>query len=166
MFARFKVKRQRRKIIRQDRQYLEGRVRHFLARYLSASDVDKDRYLEVVARAAEVCQPENVVSYWENLHVAEMTAALASVVVMRRIGVQKDPDDRAYAFMTDACATVAVAYRRAAGIYVGDERMQSLGTAAVHLLTMANSRRMAKSEHESPEASTPEAATEQSFKNG
>ena len=70
--------------------------------------------------------------------------------------------------MTGACATVAVAYRRAAGIYVGDEQMQSLGTAAVHLLTMATSRRMAKSksEDESSEASSPESSTEQSCENG
>ena len=32
--------------------------------------------------------------------------------------------------MTDACATVAVAYNRAAGVYVGDEKLQELGTAA------------------------------------
>ena len=37
-----------------------------------------------------------------------------------------------------AYATVAVAYRRAAGVYAIDEEMQ-LGTAAVHLLTKATS---------------------------
>ena len=41
--------------------------------------------------------------------------------------------------ITDAYATVAVAYRRAAGVYAIDEEMQKLGTAAVHLLTMATS---------------------------
>jgi hypothetical protein len=41
--------------------------------------------------------------------------------------------------ITDAYATVAVAYRRAAGVYAMDEEMQKLGTAAVHLLTMATS---------------------------
>jgi hypothetical protein len=148
MFSRFKIKRQRRRITRQDRQCLEARVRRFLNGYLSADDVDKDHYLEVVAGAAAACQPENVVSYSENLQVAELTAAAASAVVMRRIGTKKAPDDQAYAFMTDACATVAVAYRRASGIYVADEQMQSLGTAAVHLLTMATSRRMAKSKSE------------------
>jgi hypothetical protein len=156
VFSRFKIKRQRRRITRQDREYLEARARHFLHGYLSAGDVDKDRYLEVVAGAAAACQPANVVSDSENLQVAEIAAATASAVVMQRIGVGIDPDDRAYAFMTDACATVAVAYRRAAGIYVGDEQMQTLGTAAVHLLTMATSRSMAKSksEQESSEAST------------
>jgi hypothetical protein len=155
VFSRFKIKRQRRRITRQDREYLEARVRRFLNGYLSAGDVDKDRYLEVVAGAAAACQPANVISDSENLQVAEIAAATANAVVMRRIGVGKDPDDRAYTFMTDACATVAVAYRRAAAIYVGDEQMQTLGTAAVHLLTMATSRRMAKlkSEQESSEAS-------------
>ena len=41
--------------------------------------------------------------------------------------------------ITDAYATVAVAYRRAAGLYAIDEEMQKLGTAAVHLLTIATS---------------------------
>jgi len=40
---------------------------------------------------------------------------------------------------TDAYATVAVAYRRAAGVYAMDEEMQKLGAAAVHPLTMATS---------------------------
>ena len=159
MFSGFKIKRQQRAIIRQDRRYLEARARHFLHRYLSASDMDKDRFLDVVAAVAMACQPENVVSFSENLHVAEITAATASAVVMRRIQVENErPGDRAYEFMTDACATVAVAYRRAAGIYVGNKKMQQLGTAAVHLLTMATSHGMAtpRSEHESPEASPPE----------
>jgi hypothetical protein len=53
--------------------------------------------------------------------------------------VQFKEDDRIGNFVTDACATVAVAYRRAAGVYVQDEAMQKLGTAAVHLLTLATS---------------------------
>ena len=40
-------------------------------------------------------------------------------------------------FKGNACATVAVAYHRAAGVYVADEKMKELGSAAVHLLTMA-----------------------------
>jgi hypothetical protein len=64
MFGRFKVKRQQRRIIRQDRQYLEARARHFLDGYLSASDADKGRHLEVVAEVAAACQPDNVVSFF------------------------------------------------------------------------------------------------------
>ncbi len=48
-------------------------------------------------------------------------------------------DDRIADFVTDACATVGIAYHRAAGVYTIDEEMQELGTAAVHLLTMATS---------------------------
>ena len=43
------------------------------------------------------------------------------------------------AFIIDAYATVAIAYHRAAGIYSEAKPMQELGTAAVHLLTMATS---------------------------
>jgi hypothetical protein len=49
-------------------------------------------------------------------------------------------------FFTDACATVAVAYHRAAGVYAADEKMKELGTAAVHLLTMATSYTNAQKE--------------------
>jgi hypothetical protein len=55
-------------------------------------------------------------------------------------------DDRVGNFVTDAYATVAVAYHRAAGIYAEDEEMQELGTAAVHLLTMATSYTEAQKE--------------------
>jgi hypothetical protein len=34
---------------------------------------------------------------------------------------------------------VAVAYHRAAGVYIADKDMLELGTAAVHLLTIATS---------------------------
>ena len=172
MFVRFKIKRQQRNIARQDRQYLEARVREFLGEYLSATDQEKGRFLEVVAAVASACQPENVISFSENMRVAEITAATASAVVMRRRQVEKDhPEDRPYAFMTNACATVTVAYRRAAGIYVGDKRMQRLGTAAVHLLTMATSRTMANSKSETETLEVPsedldQPTTEQSCGNG
>jgi hypothetical protein len=48
-------------------------------------------------------------------------------------------NERIAEFVTDAYATVGVAYHRAAGIYTKDQEMQQLGTAAVHLLTMATS---------------------------
>jgi hypothetical protein len=41
--------------------------------------------------------------------------------------------------ITDAYATVAVAYRRASAAYTRDKEMQQLGTAAVHLVTIATS---------------------------
>jgi hypothetical protein len=143
MFARFKAKFQRRRIIREG-QKLEARARRFLNSYLSASDADKERYYDAVAGAAAACQPPNVISYTENLRVAEVTAEAASAVVRRGMLDTLDGNNSENAFVMDAYATVAIGYRRAAGIYVRDEEMQSLGTAAVHLLTMATSRRMAK----------------------
>lgn len=50
-----------------------------------------------------------------------------------------DWNDHTEKLITDAYATVAIAYRRAAAIYTLDEKMQQLGTAAVHLVTIANS---------------------------
>ncbi len=41
--------------------------------------------------------------------------------------------------ISDAYATVAVAYRCAAAFYTEDEEMPRLGKAAVHLVTMAKS---------------------------
>jgi hypothetical protein len=49
-------------------------------------------------------------------------------------------------FVTDACATVGIAYHRAAGVYTMDKEMQELGTAAVHLLTIATSYMRAHNE--------------------
>jgi hypothetical protein len=154
MFARLRISFQRRRITRQDRELLETRARRFLNRYLSANDdTDNDRYYEALAAAAAACQPKNVVSYFENLEVAEITAEAASAVVRRRL---EKPEAQTDAFITDACATVAVGYRRAAGIYARDHEMRTLGTAAVHLLTMATSRGMAKSKQESPDALSPD----------
>ncbi|MFL6505809.1 MAG: hypothetical protein ACJ8KC_10400 [Candidatus Udaeobacter sp.] len=58
------------------------------------------------------------------------------MVLERRVLKKNEP---AIDFVTDAYATVAVAYHRAAGVYTMDKEMQELGTAAVHLLTMASS---------------------------
>jgi hypothetical protein len=58
-------------------------------------------------------------------------------IVLERSALEKN--DRIANFVTDAYATVGVAYHRAAGVYTVDKEMEKLGTAAVHLLTMANS---------------------------
>jgi hypothetical protein len=104
----------------------------------------KAQYYEVVAGASAGCHPEHYISILEDIRVAEMTAEKASTVAKRRSEAGKDKHDLDR-FVTDAYATVAVAYRRAAGIYTGDRQMQELGTAAVHLLTMATSHMMARS---------------------
>lgn len=58
-------------------------------------------------------------------------------IVLERTALKND--DRLADFLTDAYATVGIAYHRAAGVYTMDKEMQELGTAAVHLLTMATS---------------------------
>jgi len=145
MFNRYKINLEHRTIVRQDRKYLEVRVRGFLHDYLSASDIEKNRYYEVLAGASEGCLPEDSMLHFESLRLAEITAERANAVAKRRLQTEIDSCDPLERFITNAYATAAVAYRRAAGIYVDNGRMQKLGTAAVHLLTMAVSRKMAQS---------------------
>ena len=65
------------------------------------------------------------------------TSRAAMKIVLERTALKKD--DRLADFLTDAYATVGIAYHRAAGVYTMDKEMQELGTAAVHLLTIATS---------------------------
>jgi hypothetical protein len=145
MFQWSKVDRQRRRITRGDQRFLEARVRSFLSGYLTASEVEKELYYEAVAGASSGCQPENFVSHLESRRTAEIAAELASNIARQRQRSAKYSQDGLEGFITDAYATTAIAFRRAAGVYVDDERMLKLGTAAVHLLTMATSRMMARS---------------------
>ena len=69
--------------------------------------------------------------------IAEATAMAAMKIVLERSASEKN--NRITNFGTDAFATVGIAYHRAAGVYTVDKEMEKLGTAAVHLLTMANS---------------------------
>jgi hypothetical protein len=154
MFSWSKIDRERRRVIRDDRRYLETRVRRFLRNYLAASELQKARYYEVVAGASAGCLPKHSVSCLENMQVAELTAETAKAVVRQRLEAGKDKGTLD-GFITDAYATAAVAHRRAAGIYVGEKQMQKLGTAAVHLLTMATSRMMARPKDGSQEALDP-----------
>jgi hypothetical protein len=129
----------RRTKIREDRKYLEARARRFLKRYLAAEGATKHRYYEAVEGASAACHPGITDPILEDAHIAEATAEAALTVVKRRGQPASDRHDDLPTFITDAYATVAVAYRRSAGVYAIDEEMQQLGTAAVHLLTMATS---------------------------
>ena len=73
----------------------------------------------------------------EDNQIAEVTSSAAMKIVVARNALKKD--DPLADFVTDACATVAIAYHRAAGVYTLDKEMQELGTAAVHFLTIATS---------------------------
>jgi hypothetical protein len=137
VFSWFKPNRQREKI-RGDRKYLELRVRRLLKSYLSADAPRKQQY-EVIAGAVAACEPGVSDPSLEDAQLAQAAAEAAFKVVKLREHQAIADKDQAAALITDAYATVAVAYRRASAAYTVDKEMQHLGTAAVHLLTIATS---------------------------
>lgn len=122
-----------------DRKYLAARSRRFLRNYLNADDRQKPGYYRMVVNASAECRPKSALSSpgTNDAEIAEVTSDTALAVVLERVRARNN--DRADDFVTDAYATVGVAYHRAAGLYSADRTMQKLGTAAVHLLTMATS---------------------------
>ena len=132
--------------IRYDRKHLEKRARRLLQSYLTASDAQKHQYYQVIAGAASACQPSIDDPSVRNEKLAELTAQAAMKVVHVRNRKAKDQHDHSAVLITDAYATVAIAYRRAAAAYTPDKEMEQLGTAAVHLVTIANSFMNAESE--------------------
>lgn len=131
--------REQRKKVRFDRKYLAARSRRFLRNYLNAEEAQKPGYYRVVADASKQCHPASALSSSEmnDAEIAEATSDAAMNIVLGRTRLRKaESKDE---FFIDAYATVAVAYHRAAGIYSQDRTMQRLGTAAVHLVTMATS---------------------------
>jgi hypothetical protein len=129
----------RRKKIREDQRFLTARARRLLQSYLAADDRQKQQYYEVIAGAAAACHPVISDLRLENLKVAQASAEAAVKVVKSRTQKSMEESDPTAALITDAYATVAIAYRRASAAYAIDEEMQKLGTAAVHLVTIANS---------------------------
>ena len=127
----------RRKQIRADRK-VEKRVRHFLERYLAADAASKNQFYQVVAGAAAACQHSVRDPTLENTDLAYATSDLAFKIVQSR-SRRGTAADSVQSMITDAYATVAIAHRRAAAAYTADPEMQRLGTAAVHLVTMATS---------------------------
>lgn len=138
MFSWFRSDK-RRKNIREDKKYLEARARRLLERYLVADDGTKKKYYEVLAGAAAACQPGVSDPRVEDVIRAKSSAEAALRVVKLRERTAIKGNDHPNELITDAYATVAIAYRRAAAVYILDEKMQQLGTAAVHLITIANS---------------------------
>jgi len=140
MFGWFKSKsRERRKKVRLDRKHLEERARRFLKSYLESDQTRKPHFYRAVEDTSKKCHPAEFSldqSDVDDSRSAKATSQRAIKMVLDRT-VQIKEDDRVGNFVTDACATVAVGYHRAAGVYVEDESMQELGTAAVHLLTIA-----------------------------
>ena len=151
MFGWFRsASRDRRKKVRFDRKHLEERARRFLKNYLEADETRKPQFYRAVEDVSKKCHPVEIGlsrTDVDDARIAETTSQAAVQMVLDRTNRIKE-NDRVGNFVTDACASVAVAYHRAAGIYVGDEEMQELGTAAVHLLTMATSYTNAHKEEE------------------
>ena len=146
MFDWFKSEqRERRRKVKLDRKHLETRARRFLKGYLEADEERKPQFYRAVEEAATQCQPTSPLSDLSDAEIAETTANAAMAMVIARLERLKS-DDRIADFVTDAYATVGVAYHRAAGVYKMDKDMQDLGTAAVHLLTMATSYTTAQKE--------------------
>jgi hypothetical protein len=144
VFGWFKSeKRERRRKIKLDRKHLEARSRRFLKNYLNADETRKPQFYRAVEEASKQCQPVKSglpSPELEDAQIAEATSGAAMKMVLGREerGALKK-DERISDFVTDAYATVGIAYHRAAGVYTMDKEMQELGTAAVHLLTMATS---------------------------
>jgi hypothetical protein len=139
MFGWFKSERREcRKKVKQDRKHLEERTRRFLKSYLDADQTRKPQFYRAVEDISKKCQPAELIGQPEkdDRRFAEATSQAALQMVLDRVG-RFSTDDKVDDFVTEACATVAMAYHHAAGVYVGDEKMKKLGTAAVHLLTMA-----------------------------
>jgi len=124
-----------------DREHLEQRVRRFLKGYLEADEMRKPHFYRALDGISRKCCPAELSSPQfdvDDSRIAETTSAAAMKMFLERMARVKK-EDRVGNFVTDSCATVAVAYHRAAGVYDGDDEMKELGTAAVHLLTMATS---------------------------
>ena len=135
VFSLFKPNRQ----IREDRKHLEARARHLLKGYLSADAPRKQRYYEVIAGAAAACERGVSNPNLENTQLAQAAAEAALKIVKLREHQSIPDNDQVGSLITDAYARVAIAYRRASAAYTSNEDMQRLGTAAVHLLTIATS---------------------------
>jgi hypothetical protein len=143
VFGWFKSEqRERRRKIRLDRKHLEARSRRFLKRYLNADEMLRPQFYRAVEEVSKQCQPAKSglpSPELEDAQIAEATSSAAMKMVLAREERIAKEDDGSSDFVTDACATVAIAYHRAAGVYTTDKEMLELGTAAVHLLTMATS---------------------------
>ena len=138
LFSWFKPNKQR-AMIRDDRKHLEVRARRLLKGYLSADAPRKHRYYEVIAGAAAACEPTVSNPTLEDVQLTQVAAEAALNVVKQREHQGIADKDQVAALITDAYATVAIANRRASAAYTIDDEMQQLGTAAVHLVTIATS---------------------------
>jgi hypothetical protein len=129
--------RERRRKVMRDRRHLEARSRRFLKIYLNADETRKPDFYRVINEASAHCYPGIPSPELQDAEIADGASLAALKIVIARTGrIKEDPTSD---FVTDAYATVGVAYHRAAGVYLHDRELRELGTAAVHLLTIATS---------------------------
>jgi hypothetical protein len=123
-------RREQRRKVKLDRKHLAARSRRLLRNYLAADETEKPIYYRLVEEASQKCHPEAVLTSPElqDDQIAEATSSAAMRIVLERGRLTNV--DRQAEVVTDAFATVGVAYHRAAGVYSLDKTMEKLGTAA------------------------------------
>jgi hypothetical protein len=137
---RSKAARDRSRLIKKDLEHLESRARHFLKSFLKADKNGKAQFYRVVEDAVQTCQADAGVGQPSTELEDEQVARAISAEAMKiLLALENNEAGSNAAFIIDAYATAAIAYHRAARVYSEDKPMQELGTAAVHLLTMATS---------------------------
>src|SRR6202035_3053416 len=100
-------------------------------------ELRKPDFYRVISDAVAYCYPDRPPPELQDAEIADGASLAALKIVLARI--ERIKDDPTSDFLTDAYATVGIAYHRAAGVYTMDKDLQKLGTAAVHLLTIATS---------------------------
>ena len=127
MFGWFRSeKRERRRKIKLDRKHLEARSRRFLKNYLNADETRKPQFYRAVEEVSKQCQPAKSglpPPELEDAQIAEATSSAAMKMVLAREERSALKDGRISDFVTDAYATVGIAYHRAAGVYTTDKEM-------------------------------------------
>jgi hypothetical protein len=116
VFGWFKSEqRKRRRKVRLDRKHLEARARRFLKNYLNADEARKPHFYRAVEEASRQCQPAELGGLppleLEDAEIAELTSGAAlKMVLAREERGAPEKDDQIADFVTDACATVGIAY--------------------------------------------------------
>ena len=135
----------------EDSKHLAGKARNYLNDYLDADPQYKDHVRRAVAVAAQRCREiAGINQYWSALDQrtqnSDARATIDASAVAIRIAMQgtqtarKAPNDDADdSFNTATYATIALAYRSAAGIYRENSQLNSLGAAALMLVAISES---------------------------
>lgn len=141
------------KLLALDRKYLQQGAQRALNNYLDSSSTSKEQYRRALALAARQCRElAGVQSYWVNADSrtanGDAKAAIdASQVAVKFVTGDSDLNGKLgnSGLLLDTFASVAVAYRFAAGMYEDASEMQRVGNAAFMLLNVAEQTQSALS---------------------